>query len=85
MPSVPPAQIAPAAKRLGTPRARISGIPDRPMAAAVAGLEPQIATTSSPAVTAEMAWPWPPLRVATWPISSSAMAPGQNSAHTPNH
>ncbi len=43
MPSVPPAQIDPVASAGGTPRLSISGTPALPMAAAVAGLEPQIA------------------------------------------
>jgi spermidine/putrescine-binding protein len=38
-----PAQIAPVASDAGTPRRIISGTPDLPIAAAVAGLEPQIA------------------------------------------
>ena len=43
MPSVPPAQMAPVAEAGGTPRRIISGTPALPMAAAVAGEEPQTA------------------------------------------
>ena len=43
MPSVPPAQIEPVAIAGETPRLIISGTPALPIAAAVAGLEPQIA------------------------------------------
>ena len=43
MPSVPPAHTEPAANPSGTPRRIISGTPALPIAAAVAGLEPQIA------------------------------------------
>ena len=43
MPSVPPAQIEPVASAGEMPRRSISGTPALPIAAAVAGLDPQIA------------------------------------------
>src|SRR5690625_7540160 len=42
IPNVPPAAIEPVATELGYPRLRISGIPNRPMVAHVAGLDPVI-------------------------------------------
>src|SRR6056297_262300 len=57
MPSVPPAAMEPAATESGYPRLRISGMPILPMAAQVAGEEPDIAEKSAQAPRLEITRP----------------------------
>jgi len=57
MPSVPPAAMEPAATPSGKPRLRISGMPILPIAAQVAGEEPDIAAKSAQAPRLEMTRP----------------------------
>jgi hypothetical protein len=57
MPSVPPAAIAPVASPSGKPRSRISGMPILPIAAQVAGDEPDSAANTEQAPMFEMIRP----------------------------
>ena len=76
IPSVPPAAIEPAATPSGYPRLRISGIPILPIAAQVAGLEPDIAANKAQAPRLEITKP-PGTRVSHLSRASYKSAPAR--------